>query len=210
MARNRWHTKFAKPRNKSIHPPFIALLLTMIRSAVILSFLSSPVQGFVVMTPTKQCSLAPLQAWPAYKKDDSSVDDLSKFAAEMEDLVSDLEEQDQKSSPFSSFAMSMKSPDGLKIDAGAPLKSLTTKTQMETDGGVNDSLKSLSTKTQAFMESDTVQTLTTKTQAFLEDENVQEISRMAKDFAVDAASQIFGVVGNKLKELKEEKEKARM
>ncbi|KAL3906019.1 MAG: hypothetical protein SGILL_009447, partial [Bacillariaceae sp.] len=48
--------------------------------------------------------------------------------------------------------------------------------------------------------------ISTKAKDFVEDERVQEIAEKAKDFAQDVAGQLFSAMGDKLKELKKERE----
>ena len=56
---------------------------------------------------------------------------------------------------------------------------------------------------------DTFADLTAKAKDFADDETVQEIAGKAKDFAKDVMGQLFGAVGNKLKEIKKEKEQSK-
>ena len=54
----------------------------------------------------------------------------------------------------------------------------------------------------------TLRDLTGKVQTFAQDERVKDISAKAADFAKDVMGQLFKPVGEKLKELKKEKEEA--
>ena len=55
----------------------------------------------------------------------------------------------------------------------------------------------------------TLQNISGKVQTFAQDERVKEISGKAADFAKDVMGQLFKPVGEKLKELKKEKEEAK-
>ena len=157
--------------------------MMMIRARTsILSLLfasSAVVQGFAPMMPSAR---SPVRL-------SASLD---------EDLPMDIPEPTNKNSP-SSFAFDFVEDEEILEEPIVTTSKATTpsiktpKIDVDMDG--------LKEKASTAFED-----ISSKAKDFVEDERVQEIAEKAKDFAQDVAGKVFGAVGDKLKELKKERE----